>query len=74
MGIGYYTSEEVLFAKTTGANLTHSTWKYKPPMSKDIPIDLRVELLHNAPNPTGILRSKREPFFQFFVGWAKEVL
>lgn len=32
--------------------------EYKPPSSKDIPIDLRVELLKNAPNPVGFLGSK----------------
>lgn len=32
--------------------------EYKPPSSQDIPIDFRVELLKNAPNPLGILRSK----------------
>ena len=32
--------------------------EYKPPSSQDIPIDWRVELLKNAPNPIGILRSK----------------
>ena len=32
--------------------------EYKPPTTKDIPIDFRVELLKNAPNPVGILRSK----------------
>ena len=31
---------------------------YKPPSSKDIPIDFRVELLRNAPNPVGVLKSK----------------
>ena len=32
--------------------------EYKPPSSKDIPIDFRVDLLKNAPNPIGILGSK----------------
>jgi xanthine dehydrogenase/oxidase len=32
--------------------------EYKPPSSKDIPIDFRVTLLKNAPNPKGILSSK----------------
>jgi hypothetical protein len=31
---------------------------YKPPEPKDIPEDLRITLLKNAPNPDGILRSK----------------
>jgi hypothetical protein len=33
---------------------------YKPPGAKDIPIDFRVELRKNAPNPFGVLRSKGE--------------
>jgi hypothetical protein len=35
--------------------------EYKPPAIKDIPIDLRVTLLPNSPNPVGVLRSKGEP-------------
>ncbi|VDH96945.1 Hypothetical predicted protein [Mytilus galloprovincialis] len=27
-------------------------------MAKDIPIDFRIQLLKNAPNPVGVLRSK----------------
>lgn len=32
--------------------------EYKPPTTKDIPIDFRIELLKDAPNPLGILGSK----------------
>ena len=32
--------------------------EYKPPSSKDIPVDFRVELLRDAPNPVGVLGSK----------------
>ena len=32
--------------------------EYKPPSSKDIPIDFRVTLLKNAPNPVNVLGSK----------------
>ena len=60
MGLGYYLSENQIFDPKTGENLTFGTWKYKPPLAKDIPIDFRVELLQNAPNPSGVLRSKRE--------------
>ena len=34
------------------------TQEYKPPSSKDIPIDFRVALLKNVPNPVGVLGSK----------------
>ena len=36
--------------------------EYKPPSSKDIPIDFRVELLKDAPNPIGVLGSKGMTF------------
>ena len=32
--------------------------EYKPPASKDIPIDFRIALLKDAPNPIGILGTK----------------
>jgi len=31
---------------------------YLLPTNKDIPIDFRIALLKNAPNPLGVLRSK----------------
>ena len=43
---------------------------YKPPSSKDIPIDFRVELLRNAPNPSGILGSKGK---QIHCTWLPEL-
>ncbi|XP_053383995.1 uncharacterized protein LOC123535767 isoform X2 [Mercenaria mercenaria] len=58
MGIGYWLLEETIYDKPTGKNLTNGTWDYKPPSSKDIPIDFRIQLLKDAPNPIGILRSK----------------
>lgn len=32
--------------------------EYKPPSSKDVPIDFRVKLLKDATNPVGVLGSK----------------
>ncbi|KAK3581556.1 hypothetical protein CHS0354_031896 [Potamilus streckersoni] len=58
MGIGYWMTEELKFDPQTGQLLTNSTWEYKPPLGKDIPVDFRVNLLKNAPNPLGVLRSK----------------
>eukprot|EP00731_Ephydatia_muelleri_P028954 Em0020g598a len=58
MGLGYWMTERVVYDPSSGQLLTHNTWEYKPPSSQDIPIDFRVELLKNAPNPLGILRSK----------------
>lgn len=58
MGLGYWLTEKIVYDGDSGKLLTHNTWEYKPPCSKDIPVDFRVELLKNAPNPVGILGSK----------------
>ncbi|XP_067656038.1 uncharacterized protein [Haliotis asinina] len=58
MGLGYWLTEEMIFDPATGTALTDGTWEYKPPMPKDIPIDFRIQLLKNAPNPRGVLRAK----------------
>lgn len=59
-GLGLHMFEQVLYDTVTnpGALITDGTWEYKPPSHKDIPVDLRVSLLKNAPNPYGVLRSK----------------
>eukprot|EP00058_Branchiostoma_floridae_P000040 XP_002585528.1 hypothetical protein BRAFLDRAFT_89258 [Branchiostoma floridae] len=57
-GLGYWLTEQCRYDTKTGQLLTNGTWEYKPPTTKDIPIDLRVTLLPNAPNPHGVLRSK----------------
>jgi xanthine dehydrogenase/oxidase len=56
-GIGLFMQEEIL-VDTNGALISNGTWEYKPPCSQDIPIDFRVTLLANAPNPLGVLSSK----------------
>ncbi|XP_060646392.1 LOW QUALITY PROTEIN: uncharacterized protein LOC132784651 [Drosophila nasuta] len=58
MGLGYWTSEQIVVDKQTGECLTNRTWNYKPPGAKDIPIDLRIELLPKSPNKAGFMRSK----------------
>ncbi|XP_069694441.1 xanthine dehydrogenase-like isoform X2 [Periplaneta americana] len=58
MGMGYWTMEVIAFHPDTGELLTNRTWTYKPPGAKDIPIDFRVYMRKNAPNPFGVLRSK----------------
>lgn len=48
--------------------------EYKPPCSKDIPIDFRVTLLKNAPNPLGILRSKgNKDMNQLWTGLERDI-
>lgn len=58
MGLGYFTSEQLKYDKKSGQLLTYNTWHYKPPTTKDIPADFRVQILKNASNPVGVLRSK----------------
>ncbi|KAM7360894.1 aldehyde oxidase 1 [Cochliomyia hominivorax] len=58
MGLGYWTTELCVTDKTTGELKTNRTWNYKPPGAKDIPIDFRIELLAQSPNPAGFMRSK----------------
>ncbi|KAF4522206.1 hypothetical protein B566_EDAN007357 [Ephemera danica] len=38
--------------------LTGEKQNYKPPGAKDIPVDFRIYLQKNAPNPVGVLQSK----------------
>ncbi|XP_025084736.1 xanthine dehydrogenase-like [Pomacea canaliculata] len=58
MGLGYHLTEKIKYSPDTGVLLTDGTWEYKPPLPKDLPIDFRIALLKNAPNPLGVLRSK----------------
>ncbi|XP_001864335.2 xanthine dehydrogenase [Culex quinquefasciatus] len=58
MGVGYYLTEALVYDPTNGALLTNRSWKYKPPGAKDIPVDFRIQLLQNASNEAGVLRSK----------------
>ncbi|XP_065894835.1 uncharacterized protein [Dysidea avara] len=58
MGLGYWLTEKCAYNENSGELLTFNTWEYKPPQCKDIPVDFRVELLKNAPNPVGVLGSK----------------
>eukprot|EP00112_Aurelia_sp_Birch-Aquarium-sp1_P026163 Seg91.7 transcript_id=Seg91.7/GoldUCD/mRNA.D3Y31 product="Xanthine dehydrogenase" protein_id=Seg91.7/GoldUCD/D3Y31 len=58
MTLGYWFSEKIVYDEETGEQFTTGTWNYKPPMSKDIPNDLRIHLNHEAVNPIGFVRSK----------------
>ncbi|XP_028399776.1 xanthine dehydrogenase/oxidase-like isoform X2 [Dendronephthya gigantea] len=58
MGLGNWLIEKAVYDPNTGLELTSGTWDYHPPFSKDIPVDFRVSLLKDAPNPLGVLRSK----------------
>nr|CAD7447548.1 unnamed protein product [Timema bartmani] len=58
MGMGVWTHEDIVYDPTGGAVLTNRTWNYYPPGMKDIPIDFRVTLKKDSPNPVGVARSK----------------
>ncbi|XP_069792527.1 xanthine dehydrogenase/oxidase-like isoform X2 [Narcine bancroftii] len=58
MGMGYWLMEKMIYDPKSGAVLNATTWDYKPPFSKSIPVNFNIELLKNAPNPMGVLRSK----------------
>lgn len=58
MGLGYWTSEKIVYDPESGKLLTDRTWTYKPPGIKDIPADFRVYFRRNSKNPLGVLQSK----------------
>ncbi|KAK3793085.1 hypothetical protein RRG08_038590 [Elysia crispata] len=58
MGLGAYLTEDIFYSKETGQLLNDGTWEYKPPTTKDIPIDWRIHFLPDTPNTSGILSSK----------------
>lgn len=56
-GLGYLTSEEVVYDEKTGHLITDGTWTYKPPAASCIPQQLIVEFLKvfcTAPFCSGI--------------------
>lgn len=57
-GLGFNLLEDIIYDSSTGQVLNDGTWEYKPPTTKDIPIDWRIHLLPDAPNPVGIRGSK----------------
>ncbi|XP_059474105.1 xanthine dehydrogenase/oxidase-like isoform X2 [Neocloeon triangulifer] len=58
MGLGYWLSEQMDFDPDSGRLLQNRLWHYVAPGAKDIPVDFRVYLRKNAPNPLGVLGSK----------------
>ena len=49
-GLGLWTSEETKYDPDTSELLTHDTWEYKPPCSRDIPEDFRITFSDPGPN------------------------
>ncbi|XP_037970324.2 xanthine dehydrogenase 1 [Plutella xylostella] len=58
MGMGYWTTEHLIYDSQTGELLTDRTWYYHVPQAKDIPLDFRVQLLRNSNNPVGVLGAR----------------
>lgn len=58
MGVGFWTSEDLIYHKKTGELETNRTWNYHVPLAKDIPLDFRITLRRNSFNPIGVLGSK----------------
>ncbi|KAL6263816.1 hypothetical protein P5V15_003899 [Pogonomyrmex californicus] len=58
MGVGCWTSEDLIYDPKTGVLKSDRTWNYTPPGAKDIPEDFRVSLRKNSVNTFGVLRSK----------------
>lgn len=58
MGLGYWTSENIMYDPSNGKILTDRTWTYKPPGLKDIPADFRIYFQRNSKNEVGVLQSK----------------
>lgn len=57
-GIGYYTSEKMVYDLKTGKLLTNRSLNYHVPLAMDIPADFRISLRYNSKNPKGVLGSK----------------
>jgi xanthine dehydrogenase/oxidase len=64
-GLGLFTMEELIWGDHTqykwtkpGGLFTRGPGTYKIPSFNDVPIDMRVELLSDAPNPRAIYSSK----------------
>ncbi|CAH1116797.1 unnamed protein product [Phaedon cochleariae] len=58
MGIGYYTTEEIIH-DGNGKLMTNRSWTYKPPGAKDIPLNFRIKFADDNHEATmGVLQSK----------------
>ncbi|UJR34401.1 hypothetical protein I4U23_021808 [Adineta vaga] len=74
-GLGMFTMEELAWGDDTqhkwikpGNLFTRGPGTYKIPSFNDIPLDMRIELLSNAPNPKAIYSSKAVGEPPFFLG------
>lgn len=58
MGLGYCTSEHLVYDPKTGENLTNRTWNYFVPQARDIPQDFRISFRKKSQGPSAFLGSK----------------
>lgn len=58
MGLGYWTSENLVYNPNTGELLTDRTWNYWVPQARDIPQDFRIYFRKNSYSTDMILGSK----------------
>ncbi|KAM3962034.1 uncharacterized protein ACR2FA_003926 [Aphomia sociella] len=57
-GLGYFTSEKMVYDKHTGKKLSNRSLTYHVPLALDIPADFRIKFRYNYKNPKGVLGSK----------------
>lgn len=62
MGLGYWTSEKLVYDPKTGELLTNRTWEYDVPEARDIPKSFNVYLKKNSYSNDLILGSKGTKF------------
>lgn len=66
-GIGYFTTEKLVYDEQTGKLLTNRSLNYHVPLALDIPADFRVKLRYNSKNPKGVLGSKGKNYHVSFL-------
>lgn len=58
MGLGYWTSEHLVYDTKSGELLTDRPWTYYVPQARDIPQNFNVYLRKNSYSLTAVLGSK----------------
>ncbi|CAG9788241.1 unnamed protein product [Diatraea saccharalis] len=62
MGLGYWTSENLVYDKSSGELLTDRTWNYHVPQARDIPQDFRVYFREKSYSSDIVLGAKDGPY------------